>query len=419
MEKLIVRDFISISQAQIEIKDFNIIIGPQASGKSILMKLIYYFKQIPHEVFKYFQNNKSGQDLDEHLKNKFISYFPLGSLGSGNFVLEYHNGNFYVQLRRKPHSDLDIDGIELTYSDNLKGGITLAKRLMQESENEFDTHIDFIINTEKKYFSYVQENLARNLSWGQIFVPAGRSFFSNLQANIFTFLNSNQSIDPFLAQFGAVYEGFKKIYNNPLTKKHDEKIDKYVYEILKAHYKRDNDEDFLIHQDKRKVNILNASSGQQEILPLLLILSLIKRVKFLGGGAIIYIEEPEAHLFPEAQYKIIKLLAYIFNTRKPPIQIFISTHSPYLLSSVNNLMYASQLYEKFDNESKREQIMKFVPIDEFLSSQKVAAYAITYQNVVESIISPENKLITETFLDHVSDVILETFDNLLNLDDYE
>ena len=44
MQKLIVDNFKQITHAEIEVKDFLLLIGPQASGKSTIAKLIFFFK---------------------------------------------------------------------------------------------------------------------------------------------------------------------------------------------------------------------------------------------------------------------------------------------------------------------------------------------------------------------------------------
>ena len=45
-EKLRVRDFLTIRDADLEIGRFTLIIGPQASGKSVLAKLLYFFRSL-------------------------------------------------------------------------------------------------------------------------------------------------------------------------------------------------------------------------------------------------------------------------------------------------------------------------------------------------------------------------------------
>jgi predicted ATP-dependent endonuclease of OLD family len=46
MQKLIVHNFRQISHAEIEIKEILFLIGEQASGKSTIAKLIYFFKSL-------------------------------------------------------------------------------------------------------------------------------------------------------------------------------------------------------------------------------------------------------------------------------------------------------------------------------------------------------------------------------------
>jgi predicted ATPase len=43
MEKLIVKNFLTVQDIELDIKKINVIIGRQAEGKSILAKLVYFF----------------------------------------------------------------------------------------------------------------------------------------------------------------------------------------------------------------------------------------------------------------------------------------------------------------------------------------------------------------------------------------
>jgi SpoVK/Ycf46/Vps4 family AAA+-type ATPase len=44
MQKLTVKNFLTLKDIQIDIPKINIIVGPQAEGKSLIAKLIYFFK---------------------------------------------------------------------------------------------------------------------------------------------------------------------------------------------------------------------------------------------------------------------------------------------------------------------------------------------------------------------------------------
>ena len=56
------------------------------------------------------------------------------------------------------------------------------------------------------------------------------------------------------------------------------------------------------------------------------------------------IEEPEAHLHPIAQKHLMHIIALMRNHINS--QIVITTHSPYLLAVLKNLLTAGQLSEK-------------------------------------------------------------------------
>lgn len=53
-ERIEIYNFGPIKEACFDIKKLNIIIGEQASGKSIISKLIYFFKNIAKYVSNYY-----------------------------------------------------------------------------------------------------------------------------------------------------------------------------------------------------------------------------------------------------------------------------------------------------------------------------------------------------------------------------
>lgn len=77
MEKLTVHNFLSIKSAEIELRRINVLIGPQASGKSVLAKLLYFFKQEVGKAFEESVRNQQGKrELTSALTAKFEATFP-------------------------------------------------------------------------------------------------------------------------------------------------------------------------------------------------------------------------------------------------------------------------------------------------------------------------------------------------------
>ena len=168
----------------------------------------------------------------------------------------------------------------------------------------------------------------------------------------------------------------------------------------------------MIHKDERRVNLANASSGQQEILPLLIILKLLieEKVRISNeNNSTIYIEEPEAHLFPNAQKVIVKLLARLCDIGR--YQIFITTHSPYLLSSINNHFIAGSI---INTSPELNSVYKIIDKKELLYTSDSTAYSLS-KGKCENLIDHKEGLIIAEVLDSVSNTIADEFDQLINI----
>ena len=68
MESIEIEGFLTISKAHFEIKKINILIGTQASGKSIVAKLVYFFKKFFSDIF--IESIEKNQNKSDARKNK-------------------------------------------------------------------------------------------------------------------------------------------------------------------------------------------------------------------------------------------------------------------------------------------------------------------------------------------------------------
>lgn len=413
MEKIRVENFAGIKSMDFEFKSINILIGPQGSGKSVTVKLLYFFKSFFSEILRSIDSEESKRELDKKQKEKFITFFPKDSWPKGNFKITYTLEKTTITIE-KVSNQLNFD-----YSDNLKKVITKVRKVFLDekkriSEDPKRTSFSFKRELNEKLEACFKQEISSESMASQFFIPAGRSFFANIQKSIFSFLSDNRSLDPFLIEFGSFYENLKRFYNRESNSDRvDKEFDEIISQILNSKYLREKEKDFLIHNDTRKVNLSNASSGQQETLPLVVILRVLNELHFSGSGATIYIEEPEAHLFPIAQKAMVKLLARTFNNKNSKFQIIVTTHSPYILSSFNNLLQAGRLVKLKPNESKN--ISKVVPKQEQINPDLLSAYSLNLGKK-EDLIEDESKLISQTILDSVSNEISVEFGNLLDIE---
>ncbi len=407
-ERIIIENFAGIKHLDIPLGQINVFIGPQATGKSVCAKVIFYFKTFMIDMLNAIVNKETKRQFDAGLLKKFKTYFPPTTLGQGIFKLRYEIGDMFIQ----------IDGIKtklaLSYSNYYKNELNTEKaRLKKQLENH---DIAYVIS----HFNTNQINKLGTIisSYGQVFIPAGRSFFSILQSNIFYLLSNNVDIDPFIIEFGRIYEISKRLNLTEIDKDNEHKnlthkIDLLGLSILKGKFIQERNKEFLLLDDGREVHLSNLSSGQQEILPLAIVL---KGILLLdnGYGYTIYIEEPEAHLFPSAQKKVVELIATIFNMSNKPMQFVITTHSPYLLTAFNNLIHAGNVASSLTAEDLT-RLNEIVPTEQQLKTENVKVYALGH-GTCDDLMSKETGLISTNEIDQVSDDLATQFDSILDME---
>ena len=413
-EKIIIENFGGIKKLDFEFRPINVLIGPQASGKSITVKLAYFFKTFFSEIFKSIDSGESKRQLDIRQKERFTTYFPKEAWASGSFKVEYQINNSFISVKKDGNQQIQFD-----YSDDIKKIIVKGRNIYKEEQKKVEESTGLTYrasrNAKLRYNECINRQISGISIYNQFFIPAGRSFFANIQSGIFSFLKDNRSLDPFLIEFGSFYESFKRISNefNVDRKRKKDHFDDIMSQVINGSYLREKDKDFLLHKDSRKVNLSNASSGQQETLPLILVLKALTIPGIGISGATLYIEEPEAHLFPTAQKRIVQLLAKTYNTTGKHFQIFVTTHSPYILSSFNNLIEAGKIIDEKTDLSL--EVYKIIPKEEVLKPQELIAYSLN-QGEKKILIDETTKLISQNILDSVSDEIAEEFGKLIDLD---
>jgi predicted ATP-dependent endonuclease of OLD family len=410
-EVITIEHFGGIKKASISLNSINIFIGKQASGKSVTAKLLYFFKKIFGNIIDTTMEGKTKRDFDSQLLIKFEEYFPSECGTDNAFFIKYELGDDNITLEKEIRKN-----VKISYSPRIIQLFAYSKRITKKqiASEEDDVLFDISYQALEKYHEHVSEMFGKRAAT-QLFIPAGRSFFANLQSSIFSFLSKNKEIDPFLVEFGSFYVRMKDIavrrprFHN--ESKDDKFIDKLIGEILCGKYQREKEKDYILHEDDRKINVSFSSSGQQETLPLTTILKAITKIRFMGKGATVYIEEPEAHLFPSAQKKMVELIASVYNISNNELQFIITTHSPYILTSFNNLLQAGLLREQGINTTK---LFKIVPECEIIQPSEIGAFAMK-NGVVENLINKSEKLITSSVIDQVSEDIAIQFDDLLDL----
>ncbi|HGP0164240.1 AAA family ATPase [Pseudomonas aeruginosa] len=420
MEKLVVEDFLVITKAVIELRRINVFIGPQAQGKSVIAKLVYFFKELPYEVAQAGTSATGKREFDASLLVKFESIFPRYAWEGKEFFIFYESDYFSVSVCGELSGSKTK--LKIKYSSGLSSALTAARRTCRKLglEDEEFTRPRFQVAADIRdaVISAIYKRRDGRIE-DVMYVPAGRSFFANLQRTIFSFVSISAPIDYFLKEFGALYERTR--VNEGLVnsvragKSRPRSVTRLVEELICGRYVPEKDQDWIVGALGR-VNVANSSSGQQEALPLAMVLS---TWPYLPGRQLFrsfVIEEPEAHLFPLAQSQVVSLIAAAYNFGNQEASYLITTHSPYILSSLNNLIQAGNVAQKLRSGGKQlKELYSVVPREHLVQFSDVSAYYVEAGQVKE-ILDKEMCLIDAAAIDDVSGFISERFGKLIEME---
>jgi hypothetical protein len=109
---------------------------------------------------------------------------------------------------------------------------------------------------------------------------------------------------------------------------------------------------------------------------------------FAGRGGLVVIDEPEMNAHPEAQLKIIEFLAVLAQSG---VRVVLTTHSPYIVDHLSNLMQASRLGEE-GRKSIAPQF-KLRMSEAFLSPDDVSVYLFNESGDVSDILDRDQGII--------------------------
>jgi len=174
-------------------------------------------------------------------------------------------------------------------------------------------------------------------------------------------------------------------------------------------FKYVNGENRIYFEENQYITLDRASSGQQEVLPLILILMDVFYSKQLN---FVTIEEPEAHLYPYSQYKLIDLISRVHHCHVDKNRFIVTTHSPYILTAFNNFLFSYRVAQV--SESAQVKVKTVIPEASWLNPKQLAAYSVR-EGRAESILNESTGLIADNEIDEVSEDIAGDFDALLEI----
>lgn len=240
----------------------------------------------------------------------------------------------------------------------------------------------------------------QQLVFNSIYIPAERTFFSFFSKALPALNLVNESIPRNLLRFSLEYQNAKSAYG------------KYNSSLLNVSYEYDGSDDFFIdHNSRKKYHLSYASSGIQSTMPLLLVLEYAVNKREYSSFVI---EEPETNLFPDKQVDLLRHILKTVNNGGRTLTI--TTHSPYLLSSLNNSLFAGYLLNQYGDDIKKD-LSEIIDKDCCLTPVDCSVYSLGEsvngnKCYCKSLVDLETGMIDSNALDGVSLLLSAEFGKL-------
>ena len=127
----------------------------------------------------------------------------------------------------------------------------------------------------------------------------------------------------------------------------------------------------------------------------------------------VIIEEPELNLFPNTQQELIYYMLSVLNSDERDHQLVLTTHSPYILFSLNNCMMGGLVKDNIPEDERS----KFASCRAWIDPKKVSIYEI-HNGSLKSI-QDEDGIIEDNYLNKAYKENSAEYLSLLNYFDDE
>ena len=421
MAKITLRQFGPIHDCCMDVQRFTVLTGSQASGKSTIAKAIFFFRTIGQDVIAQMKTKNLADtyrtslenDLKKRLRNKFLQIFGSSWSMPKEMRLRYeYKKQVTIEVYLVPDRNATYRNfVEFQFGEGIREFLEKYKDYAEQTWDESS-------------WENVQQEIDALFSDGYetIYVPAGRSLITLLTDQLMTLLSSDEgrSLDfcmqtyvrRILSLRSRIREGFHDLLDEVLhttqikiDKETLHYMERLIKEVLHVRYAYDRGEEQLFFDKHRYVKINFASSGQQEAI---WVFNIMYFYLLQNQKVFLIIEEPEAHLYPDAQKRIAEAIGLFEGAGN---QVFVTTHSPYILGQFNNMLYAGELQEKAEGQDEKKLHEILHPLFYIKIADAHAAYV--WDGKTENAVN--EGMIRNELIDGASVEINEEMDALLAL----
>lgn len=367
-EKLVIKNFGPIKAVELELGRINVLIGDQSTGKSTIAKVL---TAIQATFFRDILNVPNDEFINREtlLFFEYLKWFEIENYFYDNSVIQYSSELYFFELQNK------------------------------------------IVKIQKHREPSLEENLFFDINY----IVAERILVSTLENSLYALMETGTSLPKLFLRFGDKFQKARK----------EQQIFDYV-NIIGIKYTHKDNKDIIILPAGKEISIHESSTGIQGSVSLLTVFDSIirrdrNRYSFIQNSneqlSYLVIEEPELNCFPETQYKLIKHLVEKISIKNDFEKVYflnrllMSTHSPYILTSLNNMMYAYKVGKLYNDEAHKIIEKKY-----WINPDDVSVYMMLTNGECEDIFDRKEGMVKAEKIDEVSRKLNNQFDLLQDIE---
>lgn len=394
-----------IKNITLNLNKFNVLIGPQSSGKSTIAKVISFCLWLEKDVLMHRDSNYVDRTF---IEKQLLEFHKLKNYLNEGYAITFH-GEIIKFIYSKEQCNVQLNkGFELckigkiAYIPAERNAVTLPNiTSLKMPEN----------NTRSFIFDWLEIH--------QKFQKQNAIDLLKLKLKYYYEEASQKDI--------IILENGKEIMLEEASSGLQSVVPLYVYMYYLTHWVYDHKEDISFDKEERIKRILakelsktitigsKESSLTKETFDFLIEQQIaLKENLSHPHYSNIILEEPELNLFPETQKELIyDMLGMINNSRD---RIIMTTHSPYLLYAINNCMLCYLAEKNIPEEDEELQIMRKSKINpEDVSVWEIKEGSFTpYKDNRNYTIQDSRGLIRTNYFDRIMKNIMADFSSLMD-----
>ncbi|MGM0520262.1 MAG: AAA family ATPase [Campylobacterota bacterium] len=304
IKKIDIENFMQLKDQTVAFGSINIIAGVNDTGKTSLLKLLYASVKAREEA-----KNKNIENFIDHFSTKLLNVFDIDKLGD---LVTKREDTLKVDLFFDDRSSLDF-----SFSNKATKNIKHCSKL---DNNDFELQATFLPPKEVLTI----RKLIRTTVEMYDFKGYDDTYYDLVKA-----------LDVPVAK-GALAKGFRE-------------ADKELEKSLKGRIVQNSDE-FVFQKGKQKFSISLTAEGVKKIG----IFNQLLKNKTIDKNTVLIIDEPEVALHPAIIQKVVKIL---FDLSQVGVQIFIATHSYFVVKAFHLLAIEKEQDICFFNMKNEENIV--------------------------------------------------------------